>query len=489
MTPPVIDLRPVLFIVGVLLCTLGAAMLFPAAIDAAYEDLDWHVFIYSSALTIFIGGSLVLAMRGTEHQALSLGLRSAFLLTVLSWTLVSLFAAIPLWFSNLGLDTADAVFEAVSGITTTGSTALTNLDNMHRGILLWRSILQWIGGIGIILTAIALLPLLQVGGMQLFRTESSDRSEKPFPRLQKVAGAVVGIYAGMTLICALALWAAGMGTFDAINHAMTTVSTGGFSTHDASIAYYDSRLIEGIVVLFMLAGGITFTVHVRALHQGLSEYIKDEQVRGYLALIVVTTLMITAWLMLANGATAFQALRLAAFNVVSIVTTTGFVSSDYLLWGAFPIAAFYFLTFVGGCTGSTSGAIKIFRFQVIYAVARQQLFRLLAPHRIVVPSVLGKEIDAATAISVLGFFFFYVGTFAVLSLALSLFGLDVVTALSAAATAVGNVGPGLGHIIGPSGNFATLHDGAKWLLSIGMLLGRLEFVTAFVLLTFTFWRD
>lgn len=482
-----IDLRPVLFVVGVLLCTLGTAMLFPAAIDAAYEDLDWHVFVYSSALTTFIGGSLILSMRGTGHQAL--GLRSAFILTVLSWTLVSLFAAIPLWFSNLGLDLADAVFEAVSGITTTGSTVLTNLDSVHRGILLWRSILQWIGGIGIIFTAIALLPLLQIGGMQLFHTESSDRSEKLFPRLQKVADAVVSIYAGMTIICALALWGAGMGFFDAINHAMTTLSTGGFSTHDASIAYYNSKLIEGIVLVFMLAGGITFTLHVGALHRGPSEYVKDEQVRGYIALIVVATLVITAWLMLTNGVTALRALRLAAFNVVSVVTTTGFASSDYLLWGAFPIAAFYFLTFVGGCTGSTSGAIKIFRFQVIYAVARQQLFRLLAPHRITIARVLDKEIDAATAVSVLGFFFFYVGTFAVLSLALSLFGLDVVTSLSAAATAVGNVGPGLGEIIGPSGNFAGVHDGAKWLLSVGMLLGRLEFVTAFVLLAPAFWRE
>ena len=482
-----IDLRPVLFVVGVLLCTLGTAMLFPAAIDAAYEDLDWHVFVYSSALTTFIGGSLILSMRGTGHQAL--GLRSAFILTVLSWTLVSLFAAIPLWFSNLGLDLADAVFEAVSGITTTGSTVLTNLDSVHRGILLWRSILQWIGGIGIIFTAIALLPLLQIGGMQLFHTESSDRSEKLFPRLQKVADAVVSIYAGMTIICALALWGAGMGFFDAINHAMTTLSTGGFSTHDASIAYYNSKLIEGIVLVFMLAGGITFTLHVRALHRGPSEYVKDEQVRGYIALIVVATLVITAWLMLTNGVTALRALRLAAFNVVSVVTTTGFASSDYLLWGAFPIAAFYFLTFVGGCTGSTSGAIKIFRFQVIYSVARQQLFRLLAPHRITIARVLDKEIDAATAVSVLGFFFFYVGTFAVLSLALSLFGLDVVTSLSAAATAVGNVGPGLGEIIGPSGNFAGVHDGAKWLLSVGMLLGRLEFVTAFVLLAPAFWRE
>ncbi len=482
-----IDFRPVLYIVGLLLCALGAAMLFPAAVDLAFDDRDWLVFFVSSAVTVFIGGSLVLSMRGREQQ--ELGLREAFLLTVLSWTLVSLFAAIPLLFSNLGLDMADAVFEAVSGITTTGSTVLVKLDAMHKGVLLWRSILQWIGGIGIVVTAIALLPLLRVGGMQLFRTESSDRSEKLFPRLKQIATAFIGIYVGLSVVCAVALWAAGMTAFDAVNHAMTTLSTGGFSTKDASVAFYNSRTIEAIIIVFMLIGGITFTLHVRALRRGPAVYLRDEQVRGFLALIALATVSIAAWLVVTQDTSMLRALRLASFNVVSIVTTTGFASSDYLLWGAFPIGAFYFLTFVGGCTGSTSGAIKIFRFQILYAVAYQQLIRLLAPHRITVAKVQDKEIDSAAALSVLGFFFFYAMTFGVLALALSLFGLDALTAISGAATAVGNVGPGLGSIIGPAGNFAELPDGAKWLLSAGMLLGRLEFVTVFVLLTRAFWRE
>lgn len=482
-----IDFRPVLFVVGVLLCALGLSMLIPAAVDAASNDKDWLVFVYSAAFTTFIGGSLVLAMRGAGEQ--QLGLREAFLLTVLSWTLVSLFAAIPLLFSNLGLDLADAVFEAVSGITTTGSTVLTKLDTMHRGVLLWRSILQWIGGIGIVVTAIALLPLLQIGGMQLFRTESSDRSEKLFPRLKQVADAVVGIYVALTVVCTLALWAAGMNLFDAVNHAMTTLSTGGYSTRDASVAFYNSATIEYIIVIFMLMGGITFPLHVRALKRGPQVYLRDEQVCGFLVLVLVGTLAIAAWIMATRDMGFAESFRYALFNVASIVTTTGFASTDYLLWGAFPIAAFYFLTFVGGCTGSTSGAIKIFRFQVLYAVAYQQLIRLLAPHRVTVARVQGKEIDMAAAVSVLGFFFFYAMTFALLALALSLFGLDAVTALSGAATAVGNVGPGLGATIGPAGNFAALPDGAKWLLSAGMLLGRLEFITVFVLLTRAFWRD
>jgi trk system potassium uptake protein TrkH len=483
----VTDIRPVLFVVGVLLMALGVAMLIPAAVDIASEDVDWRVFAVSSMATIFVGGSLVLSMRGTNDRRL--GLREAFLLTVMSWTLVSACGAIPFLFSNLDLGSADAIFEAVSGITTTGSTVLTGLDRMPRGILLWRSLLHWIGGIGIVVTAIALLPLLQVGGMQLFRTESSDRSEKLFPRLQQVATAMVGVYVGLTAICAVSLWAAGMSPFDAVNHAMATLATGGFSTRDASIGFYRSAAIEGIIVFFMLLGAISFTVHVRALRAGPSAYLRDEQVRLYMGLVAAATLSLAAWTVLTQDMAIHDALRGALFNVVSIVTTTGFASADYALWGAYPVAAFYFLTFVGGCTGSTAGGMKVFRFQVLYAIAQQQLLQLLAPHRVTVPRVQDKEIETSVAISVLAFFFFYALTFAVIALALSVFGLDLVTALSGAATAIGNVGPGLGPIIGPAGNFATLPDGAKWVLSAGMLLGRLEFVTVFVLLTRAFWRD
>jgi trk system potassium uptake protein TrkH len=325
--------------------------------------------------------------------------------------------------------------------------------------------------------------------MQLFRTESSDRSDKLFPRLKQVATALIGVYLGLTTLCALGLWAAGMSLFDAANHAMTTVATGGYSTHDASIGFYRSALIEGIIVAFMLLGGITFTVHVRVLRTGPGAILRDEQVRLFLALVAAATLSIAAWTVLTQDMAIHDALRGALFNVVSIITTTGYASADYALWGAYPVAAFYFLTFVGGCTGSTAGGIKIFRFQVLYAVAHQQLMQLLAPHRVTVPRVQDKEIESSVAVSVLGFFFFYALTFAVIALALSVFGLDPVTALSGAATAIGNVGPGLGPVIGPSGNFATLPDGAKWVLSAGMLLGRLEFVTVFVLLTRAFWRD
>lgn len=461
-------------------------MLLPAFVDAATGDQDWRTFTSSALFTVFSGGCLALAMRGDGGERLSL--RAAFVLTVACWIAMSGFAALPFLFSDLGLSATDAVFEAVSGITTTGSTVLTGLDHMHRGILLWRSLLQWIGGLGIIVMAMAIFPMLRVGGMQLFHAESSDRSEKLYPRLHQLMVALILVYASLTALCALLLWLAGMSAFDSVNHAMTTLATGGYSTRDASLGAFPSPAIQTIVTVFMLAGGITFALHIRAVQGDISAYFRDAQLRWFLCILVAAIVLVAMSITAAQGTPFLSALGLAAFNVVSIVTTTGYASADYMLWGAHAIALFYFLTFVGGCTGSTSGGMKIFRFQVLYAVARQQLMRLTAPHRVTAPRVQGGLVDESVAVSVLTFFFFYALTFTMVSLALSLFGLDPVTALSGAATAVGNVGPGLGPIIGPAGNFATLPDGAKWVLSAGMLLGRLEFLTVFVLLTPSFWR-
>ncbi len=460
-------------------------MALPALADLAAADPDWQVFAASAVVTLFVGMSLVLAFR--MHEPIRLGLREAFLLTAASWTGVAAFAAIPFAFSNLDIDYTDAFFEAISGITTTGSTVLSGLDDMPRGILLWRSLLQWIGGVGIIVMAIAMLPLLRVGGMQLFRTESSDRSEKVMPRLRQVATALGTIYVGLSAACALAYWTAGMNTFDAMNHAMTTVATGGYSTSDSSFGRFGPAA-QWIGVVFMLFGALTFTLYIRFWNGEPSALWRDSQVRWFLSIAFAAITSMIAWTVFTQDMPVSEAVRASAFNVISIITTTGYASTDYMAWGTFAFGAFYFLTFVGGCTGSTSGAIKIFRFQVLHAIASQQLARLLAPHRVTVPRVQGKEITEEIAISVLSFFFFYAITFALLALALGLFGLDPVTALSGATTTVGNVGPGLGDVIGPAGNFASLPNGAKWVLSAGMLLGRLEFVTVFVLLTRSFWR-
>jgi len=482
-----IDFRPTLFTIGILLAVLSIAMLVPAAVDAAFDDIDWQVFVTSALVTGFFGMGLFLTFNGSDFSGF--GTREAFLLTFLTWTSIAAASSIPFLFSNLKLDATDAFFEAMSGITTTGATVVTDLDHVHRGILMWRSILQWLGGIGIVVTAIALLPLLQVGGMQLFRAESSDRSDKVMPRLRQVTTGIFAIYVAFTVLCAGLLWGAGFDFFDAVNHALTTVSTGGYSTRDSSVGGFNNVWAEIIIIVFMTLAGMTFTLHLRAAYGNPGALWRDDQVRWYLSILAGATILVTLWISLTKSIPILQALREAAFTVVSITTTTGYVTADYALWGSFAVAAIYFLTFVGGCTGSTAGAMKILRFQIIALVAREQLRRTLLPHRVASPKIQGRRLTDQVAISVLAFFFFYAITFAVLSVALSLFNLDFMTAITGAATAIGNVGPGLGPVIGPTGNFASLPDGAKWVLIIGMLLGRLEFVTIFVLLTASFWRD
>ncbi|MEX1108919.1 MAG: TrkH family potassium uptake protein [Dongiaceae bacterium] len=480
------DFRPVLFIVGVLLVTLAASMLLPAAVDAAYGDPDWQVFFSAAAITAGMGGALMLGYRQRELPSLSV--REGFVLIAAAWVSLAGFATLPLMLSAARLDPADAFFEAMSGLTTTGATVLTGLDRAPKGLLLWRAMLQWIGGIGIIVMAVAVLPVLRVGGMQLFRMESSDKSEKIRPRVSQVSGIIISVYVTLTAMCALALTIAGMDPFDAVCHAMATIATGGFSTRDASIAAYDSAAIEWIVTLFMLLGGCTFVLLARLVQGDVRAFWRDSQTRWYLAYIAGFVAAIAAWQVLVNGRPALAAIGASAFNVVSVATTTGFASEDYTLWGSLPIGAFMALLFIGGCTGSTAGGIKVFRFCVLGSIAHWQILHLVHPHRVLPPTYNGKPISDDVMRSVLSFFAFYIGAYAVLGIGLTAFGLDLVTALSGVAQALANVGPGLGPVIGPAGNYATLPDGAKWLLSFAMLLGRLELLTVLVLFSPTFWR-
>ena len=479
------DLRPVLFAVGILLATLGVAMLLPAAVDAAAGEPEWRAFLASAALCLFIGGGLVLTNRGGRAE---LSARQAFVLTTMSWVVIAAFGALPLTFSGVGLSYTDAFFEAMSGITTTGSTVISGLDAAPPGLLLWRALLQWLGGIGIIVIALAILPMLQVGGMQLFRLESSDASEKALPRVAQIAVVVGLIYLGLSGLCVAALWAAGMTPFEAVVHAMTTIATGGFSTSDQSVAHFDSAAIDWIVTAFMIVGSLPFILYFAVLRRRAGALVRDSQVRWFFAIVVGSVLGVALWLWFGRGAPPAEAIRLAAFNVVSIITGTGYTTADYGLWGAFPVTAFFFFMFVGGCAGSTSCGIKIFRYQILFAFAGTHLRRLWQPHRIFVARYGGKQIPDSAVDAVMTFFFAFGLAFAILAAALTLMGLDFMTAVSGAATAIANVGPGLGEVIGPSGNFASLPDAAKWLLSAGMLLGRLEIFTVLVLLTPTFWR-
>ena len=481
-----IDLRPILTAVGILLIILALFMVPPFVADLASGHPDSRAFLVAGAVTLFTGVSLVLASRNPGAGELT-G-RQAFLLTTSVWLGVTVFAALPFAFSALPLSAADCFFEAMSGITTTGSTVIVGLDGAPPGILLWRAILQWLGGIGIIVMGIAILPILRVGGMQLFRTESSDLSEKILPRATQIASAIGLIYLALTLLCAALYWTAGMSAFDAAAHAMTTIATGGYSTSDASIAVFQSAAVEWIGVVFMLVGSLPFVLYIQAVNGDPRALWRDSQVRWFLAIVGVSVLLIALWLALVLGLPAGTAVRHAAFNTVSVITTTGFASIDYGLWGAFPVAALFFLMCVGGCTGSTTGGIKVFRFNVLYATARAQALRLIQPHGVVIATFNGRPLPEAAAVGVLAFFTLFGLSFAFLALALSALGLDYLTAMSGALTALANVGPGLGPIIGPAGNFSSLPEGAKWLLAFGMLLGRLELFTVLILLSPAFWR-
>ena len=479
------DFRPIFFVIGLLLTTLAVAMCAPLVVDAAAGHDGWRVFAGSAALTAFIGVTMILTTRSTTRR---MNIRQAFILTTGSWLVLTMFSALPFAFSELGLSYTDAFFEAMSGITTTGSTVITSLDTAPGGILLWRALLQWLGGIGIIVMAIAILPVLKIGGMQLFRMESSYHSEKVMPRVTQVASGIGFVYLALTAICAVALWAVGFDGFDAVAHAMTTIATGGFSTSDSSIGGFANPAAELIVTLFMIIGGLPFVLYLQAVRGDIGALFRDSQVRWFLVLVVSCIVVLGIWHHVATGAPLDQSYREVAFNVVSIVTGTGYSSADYGHWGAFAVGVFFFLMFVGGCAGSTTCGIKVFRFQVLYATAEAQIHRLVQPHGVFVPHFNKQPITEEIAGSVMGFFFLFVITFAAIALALGAIGLDFITAVSGAATAICNVGPALGEIIGPTGNFAALPDAAKWVLSAGMLLGRLELFTVMVMFAPSFWR-
>ena len=480
------DFRPVLFVVGILLITLSLAMALPAIVDAVTANPNWRVFLAASIFTLFIGTCLVLANQSREMR---LTVRQAFVLTTLSWIVVAAFAALPFVFSDLQLSYADAYFEAMSGLTTTGSTVIVGLDDAPPGILLWRALLQWLGGIGIIVTAIAILPMLRVGGMQLFHTESSDSSEKVLPRAAQLAGAIGMIYLLLTISNGIAYWAAGMTPFEAVCHAMTTIATGGFSTSDNSLGHFDNDAIEGIATIFMVLGSLPFVLYLQAARGGWGALVRDTQVRWFFGLVLFALLSLAGWQMASNGAAVTDAFREAAFNGISILTGTGYSTTDYSTWGTFALPVFTLLMFIGGCTGATTGGVKVFRIQVLASTSLTQIRQLIQPHGVFLSKFNRRPIPESVPPAVMGFFFLFVVSFGLIAMGLALMGLDYVTSVSGAATAIANVGPGLGETIGPAGSFQPLPEAAKWLLSFAMLLGRLELFTVLVLFVPRFWRD
>ena len=477
--------KTVFFIIGILLVVLGIFMLVPYGIQLIYNE-NSSSFFSSSIITIFIGVLTILANLTKEKQ---LNLRQAFLFSSLAWISIALFGSIPFILSSLKLSFSEAFFESMSGITTTGSTVILNLDSSPKSILLWRAIMQWLGGIGIIVMATTVLPLLKVGGMQLFKLDASG-TEKILPKTVEISLLIITIYTTLTFGCALVYWIQGMNIFDSIAHSFTTLATGGFSTHNESIGYFKNPGIEFTATIFIILGSIPFIAYLKFIKGNRKIFFQDVQVKGFFYLLIASILIMFLYLFVNNNEYSFlDNLRISSFNVISILSGTGYVTDDFGLWGEFPLIFFLFLMFIGGCAGSTTCGIKIFRLQILFLFLKNQIKKLIYPNSIFVLNYNKQKIEDGFVNSVIVFIFSYLFIFLTIAILLSITGLDFLSAISGAATSISNVGPGLGEMIGPNGNFSQVSDVSKWILSFGMLLGRLEIFAVLVLFLPSFWRS
>lgn len=469
---------------GGLLIAFSAFMLVPLLVAPSPFHQPGGAFVLGALASAFAG--LALIALSPASGAFEMTRRQGFLVTALAWTILPAFGALPLL--GVELSAADAYFEAVSAMTTTGSTVMTGLDFAPPSILLWRSLMQAIGGVGVIVLGIIMMPFLRVGGMQLFHTESSDTSEKIVAKAFDLAAWIFGLFVLLTLACAGAYHVFGMHWFDAVNHALTTVSTGGFSTHDSSFGYFEDARLTWVATVFMLAGALPFVAYIRLARGRTFEFVGDIQMRALLIFLVAISLLVTVTRVIRSDTPVFEALTTSAFHIVSVVTTTGYASEDYQLWGPFAVGLFFILTFVGGCSGSTAGGVKIYRFQILGRLAAAHLTRIVSPSRIHPVLYHERKVEDNVAYSILSFLVALLISLLASTFLLAWLGVDLITALTATSTALANVGPGLGATVGPVGNFASLPDAAKWILSFMMILGRLEFFTILVLLTPAFWR-
>jgi trk system potassium uptake protein TrkH len=480
-----LDLRPVGYVIGLLVAMLGVAMLLPMIIDLLDGTAHWEAFFVSSIVTCLAGGMVALSCHNGRGDGLSL--QQTFLLTTGVWLALPMFGALPFMLGATEARVVDAFFEAMSGLTTTGSTVFSGLDELPRGMLLWRGLLQWLGGIGIIVVAMVFLPELRVGGMQIFRSEGFDTFGKILPRATEISSRISVIYITLTVACALAYVITGLSPFDAVVHAMTTIATGGFANYDSSFGAF-SVGTEYVAVVFMLLAALPFVRFVQLTAGSAQPLLQDSQIRAFFLTVAVIVTMLTSWQVLSNGLGSEAGFRKVLFNTTSIVTGTGYASADYMQWGGFPVSVLFFAGLIGGCAGSTACSIKVFRYQLLFATIKTQIRKIQHPSGVFTPSFQGRKIDEDVLSSVMSFFVFFTVTLGALAVLLGMTGLDFTTALSGAAAALANIGPGLGDIIGPAGNFATLNDAAKWLLAAGMLIGRLELLAVYVLFTIQFWR-
>lgn len=477
--------RAAIHVAAVFAIYLSVAMLIPAAVDLYFGHEDWRVFAFSA---LFMGGLALAVALATQGRAPQATTRFGFLLVNLLWFTLAVAGAVPFLMSSLDLSVADAFFESVSGITTTGSTVINGLDHAPPGLLLWRSLLTFMGGLGVIALGLFLLPFLNIGGVSYFKIESSDIEDRPFERFHTFALSLIGIYTALVLLCAICYAAAGMNGFDAVNHAMSTLATGGMSTHDTSfLRYADKPAILWIATLFMFIGGLPFSIMILFAVRGRLDALRDPQIRVFAGYCIVFAVAVAIYLRVRLDIPFFEALTHSTFNFMSIITTTGFASDDYNLWGPFAVACIFVATFLGGCSGSTTGGIKAYRFLILFELMLNGLRRLIYPSMVQPVRYGDRTIDADMQRAVVLFIASFFVLWAIATILLAATGLDLVTAMTGALTALTNVGPGLGPIIGPVGNFSSLPDAAKWICSAVMLLGRLEILAVFVIFTPAFW--
>lgn len=479
------DLRPVGYVVGLLVAVLGLTMALPLAVDLAEGRGHWPAFLQAGVLTFLTGGLISLSCQSSKREGLTI--QQTFLLTTGVWVALPVFGALPFLMGHTEASFVDAFFEAMSGLTTTGSTVLADLDQMPQGMLLWRGLLQWLGGIGIIVVAMVFLPELKVGGMQIFRSEGFDTFGKILPRATQISSRISVIYLALTVICALAYMLSGMSFFDAVVHSMTTIATGGFANYDASFGAH-SAAAQYVAVVFMLLAALPFVRFVQLTAGSARPLLRDSQIRAFFATAAVIVLALTVWQMSREGNWHEEAFRKVLFNTVSILTGTGYASENYMQWGGLPVTVLFFTGLIGGCAGSTACSIKVFRYQLLFSAIRAQLQQVRSPRGIFTTRYDGRPVSEDVLSSVISFFVFFIVTMGLLSVGLGLTGLDFTTSVSGAAAALANIGPGLGDTIGPAGNFASLNDTAKWLLIVGMLIGRLELLAVYAILTTQFWR-
>ena len=475
--------KTVFYTLGILQIILGVFMIIPIFFQFIYSEID-SSFFGASIVTIIFG--ILFFLSNLDHEK-KLTFQQAFLLTALSWLSIAIFGSLPFIFSDLNFSFINAFFESMSGITTTGSTIISNLEDMPKSILLWRAILQWLGGIGIIIMAITLMPIMNVGGMQLFKISNNDSSEKILPKSKEIALRLIYIYTSLTLLCGLTYKFFGMSYFDSLTHSMTTIATGGFSNYNQSIGFFDSISIEISAMIFIILGSLPFIAYIKFISGNRKIIFNDVQIRTFFKIIISSIVILSIYLIISDSAELN--FRSIIFNIISILTGTGYVNADFDTWGSFTLILFLGLMFIGGCAGSTTCGVKIFRIQILYLFVSKKIKKIIYPKGIFVLKYDQNPIDSKFISSIISFIYMYFIIFFVLTALLSLTGLDFVTSVSGAATSISNVGPGLGTIIGPNGDFSSLPDSSKWILTLGMILGRLELFAILVLFLPSFWKN